>query len=264
MNLYTEHNNPFDKLFFLGDLHGQGMSIAPYLLRGRAVREKKKAIVHVGDFGIGYCSTLDDELEQLSILNRRLMEHNVTLFVVRGNHDDPYFFNTTEVIFTSRMKDEGIENIILLPDHTLLSIELKGREAPVKVYCNGGAVSIDRTSKIKGTSYWEDEIFKCPSPEQLENIPNDIDIICTHTRPKGVWPIVINNAVMERYLQDSQLSYDIRTEQSEMLKMFKAIKQKNKHNLIHIYGHFHKSMKERIDNIVHICLSKKELFEPRL
>ena len=165
-------NKEFDRLFFLGDTHGNNMQIAGHLIKGKAERFESKAIVHVGDFGIGFENTLDEEYRKLDKLNTRLMEHNVTLYVVRGNHDDPSWFDG--MIYNNL-------NIVFLQDHTLLTIKLKDKDEPVKIYCNGGAVSVDRT---KGT-YFVDEKFTCPSETELLEIPTDLDVIVTHNRRYG-------------------------------------------------------------------------------
>ena len=132
-------NKEFDRLFFLGDTHGNNMQIAGHLIKNKAERFESKAIVHVGDFGIGFENTLDEEYRKLDKLNTRLMEHNVTLYVVRGNHDDPSWFDGTPFTVSG--------NIIFVQDHTLLTIKLKDKGEPVKIYCNGGATSIDRTNR---------------------------------------------------------------------------------------------------------------------
>ena len=264
MNLYIE-NKPFEHLLFLGDTHGENMSIAPHLLNKTKIpRTSRKAIVHVGDFGVGFCPSVDGELEQLYILNRRLMEHNVALFVIRGNHDNADWFN--DPAYMNRMvNNEMIENIVFLPDHTLLTLELEGKEKPVKIYCNGGAISIDRTNRTQGRSYWRNEKFNCPSQEQLEEIPTDLDVIVTHNRPLGCHPTVYNASVMQWCLRDGQLDHDLKQEQIQMKRMFDSIRERNdsRNNIQHYFGHFHWNHRERIGDIAHITLAIKELTEFR-
>ena len=260
MNLIIE-NKQYDSLWFLGDTHGENMAIAPHLLRGKADREEKKAIVHVGDFGVGFCPTLDGEFDQLETLDVRLRSYNITLFVVRGNHDNPYFWNTKETLIQDCMNDNMIENIIFVPDHTLLTIELKDRKEPVKIYCNGGAVSVDRINRTANRSYWWDEHFSIPSAKELAEIPNDLDVVVTHTRPTGVWPIDKNN-IQYWLLRDMSLDRDLEVEGMNMKTMFDSIKEDNK-KFIHYYGHFHKSNTEFIGDVKHQALDIKELVEFR-
>ena len=248
-----KENKLYDRLFFLGDTHGENMCIAPHLIKGKADSIEQKAIIHVGDFGIGFSSTVRDEIKKLDILNQRLKENNITLYIVRGNHDDPSWFKSPTYEWTQ---------ITFVPDHTLLTINLKDHE-PIKIYCHGGAVSVDRSNKIKDVNYWPEEKFTCPSPEQLLEIPTDLDIIVTHTRPLGVEPSVYNQMVMNMCSKDDQLDNDLKKEQKDMKKMFDSIRERNdiKNNIVHYFGHFHWSRKERIGNIAHITLAIKELTE---
>jgi len=262
MNLILESHIKYDHLLFLGDTHGENMSIAPHLLASTKIpQEDNKAIIHVGDFGIGFCPTVDGEISELRKVNTRLRQHNITMYVVRGNHDDPKWFNRdNDKLITDCLRDEVIENIIFIPDHTLLTLEVADKEDPVNIYCNGGAISIDRTNRTQGRSYWKEEAFNKLTDEQLDEIPNDLDIVVTHTRPLGVEPTVYNSAVMKWCLADDQLDFDLKREQQEMKLMFDVIREKNKyHNVSHYFGHFHWSKGERIGNMSHRTLSIKEL-----
>jgi len=261
LNCIEDTNTTFDRLFFLGDTHGENMCIAPYLLKGKADPIEQKAIIHVGDFGIGFSSSDNAEHEKLDILNTRLKENNVTLYIIRGNHDNPHWFKYPSP--KARRPYICYENIIFVPDHTLLTINLKDHDRPLKIYCNGGAISIDRSNKTLDINYWTEEKFTCPSPEELLEIPTDLDIIVTHTRPLGVEPSVYNQMVMNMCLKDDQLDKDLRKEQVEMKKMFDSIRERNdiRNNIIHYFGHFHWSRKERIGNIAHVTLAIKELTE---
>jgi hypothetical protein len=265
MNLVIENKIRFEHLMLLGDTHGNNMQIAPQLLMKYGLNNKDpKAIVHVGDFGVGF-STYKGDLDKLYILNDRLKKYNTFLYVIRGNHDNPEWFNNPEYMETI-INDEVIENVILLPDHTLLMLELEGREEPIKIYCNGGAYSIDRILRTQGKSYWSDESFKQLSGDQLAEIPVDLDIIVTHTRPIGIWPIDKSN-IQHWLLKDMALDRDIEEEGTYVRRMFDSIKE-NQDSFLHFYGHFHKSNKESFEfdgkSYVHQCLDIDELVEVKL
>ena len=266
MNLYIENNIQFDHLMFLGDTHGNNQQIAPHLLGATHIpKDEPKAIIHVGDFGVGFCKTFEGEIQKLYILNNRLKKYNVTLYVVRGNHDDPAFFNKPYAMNTM-VDDEIIENIVFLPDHTLLTLELKGKDQPIKIYCNGGAISIDRTHRTTGRSYWLNEKFNLPTLEQLDEIPNDIDVIVTHTRPLGVMPIG-KEPIKHWFLEDSQLEVDLNNETQDMWIMFDSIREKNKlsgKEISHFYGHFHMHLTGKTNHMKHIGLDIDELYEYRI
>tara|TARA_R110002167_G_scaffold30108_1_gene99718 strand:- start:63 stop:818 length:756 start_codon:yes stop_codon:yes gene_type:complete len=238
-----------DALYFLGDTHGDNLGICWSL---RNVGSKvKKAIIHVGDFGIGYEETRHDELQRLDKVNTKLIESNAYLFVVRGNHDDPSWFDNSNVT----------SNIIFLKDHTLLELTLSGKVT--KVYCNGGSVSINRLTSTQGVDYWQDEKFTCPSDAELLEIPTDLDAIVTHNRPLGCHPTVFNEVVMRSCLEDVTLEFDLRKEQVEMKRMFDSIRERNnaRNNILHYFGHYHWNHKERIGDIAHITLAKFAMAE---
>ena len=258
MNIYTPAKI-FDHLLFIGDTHGNNMGIAPFELRSqtRIEREKKKVIVHVGDYGVGYCSSLMQEMEKLDAVNTRLMEHNVTMYVIRGNHDDPQWF-----LFQQR---NMLSNLIFVEDHSLLILQLADRDKQVKVYCNGGSVSINRSTSTQGVDYWNNENFNCPSDAELLEIPTDLDAIVTHNRPLGCHPTVYNEVVMKFCLLDKNLELDLRTEQKAMKKLFDSIRERNntRNNIVHYFGHYHWNHRERIGDIAHITLAKSAISEFR-
>jgi len=94
MNTYIENNVNFNILMSLGDTHGDNMKIAPTLLQKYHLdnNQETKGILHVGDFGMGF-TKLNGEKTYLKLLNDRLKKYNTYLYVVRGNHDDPQYFN---------------------------------------------------------------------------------------------------------------------------------------------------------------------------
>lgn len=246
----------------LGDTHGHNMAIAPHLLMqyGLDNSDECKAILHVGDFGVGFIKLNGDKLE-LEKLNNRLSKYNTYLFVIRGNHDDPKFFNDND--FKQENGFNDLSNIKLLNDHTLLTINVNGVDK--NVYCNGGAYSIDRSDRIYNINYWVDEPFFI-TDDQLEELKGvKIDIILTHTRPAGVFPYV-KGGFNEWVLVDHQLYFDLNDEADMLLKMFNAITNSDTNSdtssdIHHLYGHFHTSNTEYSKGVKHQCLGISELIE---
>jgi hypothetical protein len=244
----------FDRLYFIGDTHSENMGIGKWIKSAGGNGIHKKAVIHVGDFGIGFKNPDEDELK-LQSLNTVLIEHRIYLFIVRGNHDDPKWFDNSN----------PVSNITFIKDHTLLEFALTDKKDPVKIYCNGGAISIDRAHRVENINYWVDEKFTCPSDSELSEIPTDLDVIVTHNRPLGCHPTVYNKAVMQWCWNDDQLDFDLRKEQKEMKRMFDSIRERNniRNNILHYFGHYHWSHKERIGDIAHITLAMKEVAEYR-
>lgn len=249
MKQITDNKN-YSGLFFLGDTHGY--TRIPKLI---SKSMSGGVIFHVGDFGVGFISRFR-ELENLKTLNDELGVLGVKLYVVRGNHDDPKFFK--ESTKKQSVDELNLENIVLLEDHTMVAITVN--DVNKNVYCNGGAVSIDRMGRVHDVSYWSDEKFYCPESDELDKI-TDVDIIVTHTRPNGVWPYTYNTLVEHFILEDGNLDYDLKSEGEKMFNMFSTIKKNNPQDITHYYGHFHNSFTDFNDNIKHVCLDISEIKE---
>ena len=255
MTILDETNRVIDHILFIGDTHGDNINIPHHVEKQTKIpQQEPKALIHVGDFGIGFREYLAD-MDSLDTLNTKLIEHNTTMYVVRGNHDDPTWFNG-EFVFS---------NLVFLKDHTVLEFQRMGQDKRTKIYCNGGSISIDRSNRTEGRSYWKEEGFKELTPEQLNEIPTDLDCIVTHNRPLGLHPTVYNSSVLRWCLRDDQLDNDLKEEQLSLKRMFDSIKERNdpRNNIVHYFGHYHWSHKERFGMIAHITLAKHEVAEFR-
>jgi hypothetical protein len=67
MNVIIENEKVFDYLFVVGDTHGNNKQLASHLLPN-VPQDSKKAILHVGDFGMGFSSHVG-ELDSMQILD---------------------------------------------------------------------------------------------------------------------------------------------------------------------------------------------------
>lgn len=258
MIILDETNRSIDHILFIGDTHGDNINIPHHIEKQTKIpQQDKKALIHVGDFGVGFEGDLEEEYWAIDKLNTKLIEHNIMMYVVRGNHDDPNWF-TKEVL------DQSVNtNIKFLPDHTLLEFQRVGQDKRTKIYCNGGSISIDRSNRTEGRSYWKAEAFKELTPKQLNEIPTDLDCIVTHNRPLGLHPTVYNSSVLRWCLRDDKLDNDLKEEQLSLKRMFDSIRERNdpRNNIVHYFGHYHQSHKERIGDIAHITLAKHEIAE---
>jgi UDP-2,3-diacylglucosamine pyrophosphatase LpxH len=82
-------------------------------------------------FSIGF-TTPENDMRILEDLNEQLKKKNITMYAIRGNHDNPAFFKG----------DHILSNLKLLPDYTVLDLEGK------KILLVGGAVSVDRVPRL--------------------------------------------------------------------------------------------------------------------
>lgn len=241
-------------VIFLGDIHGNYNNIVEYILR----RNISDVIIYqVGDFGIGF-NKQENEINRLNDLNKFLLERNIHLFAIRGNHDDPDYFNG--------MIETNFTNVKLLPDYSVITVNGKN------ILGIGGGISIDRSyrkqvdrQQIKygstRRSYWRDEVVVYDE-NKLVDLPK-IDILVTHTTVDfcqpindGVyWPPIVKQFMID----DPNLGRDLMLERGVMTNIYNKIKEKNEITH-HFYGHFHDHYERDVDGTRHICLDCNEFY----
>jgi len=193
----------------------------------------------------------------------QLVNNNVHVWAIRGNHDyKPYFDNDPF----------GFTNIHLVADYTVLNL------ADKKILCIGGAVSVDRefryTKKQKQgiyennigiESWWPDEIFVLDI-DKLKEL-RDINIMVTHTCPDYCPPdntfglgYFVEGIIKET--GDNQLRTDLNFERNQVTQAFNIVKMNNDIEFAY-YGHFHKSDNINILGTKHRLLKVNELWEER-
>lgn len=232
------------RTLFLGDIHKNFNLISQYV---KLYDIRDASIIQVGDLGVGY-NLFTTEKKWLEDVNNVLVDRDVTLYAIRGNHDyKPYFDNDPF----------ELSNIKLIPDYTILNI------GDNNILCIGGAVSVDRKLLKSGISWWEDEVFILDK-EKIDNI-RGVNIIVTHTAPEycppdnrfGFGPFVDE---MIKDTGDDKLKSDLMIERKTVTDAFEFIKTNNSIEY-HLYGHFHRSQTLNLNGIQHRMLGIGELYE---
>lgn len=211
--------------------------------------------LQVGDFGVGFN---DDDNEIILNLNEKLENLNIFLYIIRGNHDDPFFFREKTINKWS--------NIIFLPDYTVL------KYLDECILCIGGAVSIDRKLRQKQTAisrkpYWfRKETFNYQK-ELVDKIleENNITVMVTHTAPASFAPYhgtEYPQPVKEYLKIDKLLHNDLTEERNTLERLYNQVKGGN--IKLWVYGHFHFSNSEKIGNIQVTLLDVDEFIDSRL
>ncbi len=227
---------------FLGDTHGK---MNTFFFQCKQYKLTDKVIFHVGDFGAGF---RENTKEWLQSINDDLAERNIIMYVIRGNHDEPIFYNG----------DYINTNLKLMPDYSTVTVDYR------RFLLVGGAISIDRhlrRTEHRSAGYitwWEDEVFVL-NRRKLAQYKGITDVI-THTAPNiappfGPFPVFIYNNMRDG---DITLVDDLLNERNALTEMYNILKKKN--NIFNwYYGHFHQSVKYRVDGTKFNLLDINEL-----
>ena len=236
----------YDYLLMCGDIHGN-FDVIPKFIKDNEL--SNCAVFQVGDFGVGF-ETEHNDNKKLLYLNGRMKHSNSDLFVIRGNHDKPSYFEN----------EYNQSNLFLLKDYSVVDIN------NIKILGIGGAISVDRTTRsgywneFKKHNYWRNEGVVVDYDKL--SLLNDIDIVCTHTSPNFVTPLT-KGGINEFLLKDKELDNDITEERHNMSMIYNKLIQKN--NIKNWYhGHFHRSCKSYINDTIFTSLNINEIVDLNL
>lgn len=190
----------------------------------------------------------------------RLSKANNWITFVRGNHDNPAYFNLQPIKHRRWMT---------LPDYSVV------KACGHTILCVGGATSIDRTYRMSSKHfhfqkpdeplapnvYWFNE-----RPMYDEEKLNAIDEVCaidtviTHTSP-SFYEIDSQVGLHIWAMHDENLLDDVKRERKVMDDIYTYLYARN-HPLRHwFYGHFHQSRHSEIDGVQYDMLDCMELRE---
>lgn len=227
-------------IVYIGDLHGNFDFIRWWL---KAHHIKNCTLIQVGDFGIGFKPNTEDYV--LQSLNEELSKRESILLIIRGNHDNPSWFDG----------NHDYEFIKFLPDYTTMEID------GLNHLFIGGALSIDRRVRIEGVDYWKNEGFV----KDLHKISKlkGVDIVVTHTAPNFVEPFGFNGIVAHYAQNDPTLLEELTKERNEITEVFEVL-QKENNIQYHFYGHFHYDTKNLVNGCNHVMLNISQVYNPYL
>lgn len=249
-------------LVVCGDIHGDFNQLVNKVCVQYQLRDT--VIVVAGDCGFGFerKGYYDNVVKRN---NKRMNESNNWIVFVRGNHDNPAYFDGQAFRH---------ERFMAVPDYSV--IKVGGHSA----LCVGGAISIDRNYRITAWAnecnlrqtpppndgalspnyYWPNEypVFNLQLLEQVL-AHNTIDVVITHSAPSFCNPT--SKLQLSSWIVDDDLYDDVRRERKVMDQLYEKLKGST---ITHwCYGHFHQSWHSSIDGVLFKMLDIMELYEIR-
>lgn len=232
-------------MIFIGDIHGNFRKFFSDL---EDKSYQNTTMIQIGDFGVGFRS-LDQEYALLEPINTLLKENDNFLYVFRGNHDNPDYFENCPFDFS---------NIKFLKDFSIITVENKN------ILTLGGAISIDRMTRKHGISYWKGEEipFIIPDIKDIASEGMFIDVVCTHSCPTFVWPTELNEVVRNFMKIDKSLEMELSNERKRLDLLYTKIIEYNGYEpKLWIYGHMHKTITTQIKECKFQCCGIDYFYE---
>ena len=215
-------------VFLLGDIHGDFTAIYKWL---NTFCKKGDSLIQLGDFGAGMISV--EKIEELAFAAKQM---GVKIYVLRGNHDNPEYFNLSVKV------NDSLE---FVPDYTVKKIN------GLNYLFLGGAISIDRKKRKEGFDYWKAEGFVY-HPNQLLKYYKNIDVVVSHTAPEEVRPFYgmgPHPDLVNYQKEDVSLEKDLKEEKDLITKAFDIVKPN-----LWAFGHFHQYHNTEINGTKFVCL----------
>lgn len=221
------------EIYVSGDIHGNFASFFDYILE----RLSNALVIVAGDCGFGFTDE-DSYLDLFDGYEKKFIDKHVQIYFVRGNHDDPEYFNTDHYENVRSL----YQSFKLLPDYSVIC---------GCILVVGGATSEDRDTRTIDVNYWFNEevkkLTKLPS-----HINSNVKVIISHEAP--------SISTIQRYPMPPEFPVSIYTKQSMqadrdyLTKLFNTL-----HPELWIHGHYHRSSREVVQNCEFICCPR---FEP--
>ena len=219
-------------IFYIGDHHGDWKQLFWFANR---LKLENCYLISVGDSGIGF-RPKNEQIENINVLNNKFKKLDIAFMSIRGNHDDPSYYNGDNKI--------QLDNFQTIEDYTVM--EHSGK----LIQFIGGATSIDRSMRREGISYWSGESLNFQK-DRLQKV----DTLVSHTAPSWCFPQGFNEMVYSWAREDADLLEELTDERAVMDEIAKVCQPS-----LHLYGHFHDSWSEEINNCKHRLLNINEIW----
>jgi hypothetical protein len=219
----------------VGDIHGKWEAL---FKRIAEIDLRDCTLICVGDLGVGFKDSHAKEIRALQFANDFFVARDIQFLSIRGNHDNPAFFNG---------EIESLSNLRLIPDYHAETFNDK------KFLFVGGAISIDRTIRKQGISYWKDEIFNLDYAKIVR-----CDVLITHSAPTWNGPIE-KSGIMTHFCQKDPTLWDECMEERKQHDILIKLSGAKKHYC----GHFHLLSVVDFDDCASTILDELQIVEIR-
>lgn len=231
-----------------GDIHGDFNGLIGKLCLQYQL--ENTLLIVAGDCGFGF-NEIGYYKEVARRHRKRLHDSNNWVVFVRGNHDNPAYFDGKAI---------NHKRFIAVPDYSIIQVD------GFTILCVGGAISIDRQYRIKA---WQQNKGRFPAPSDQDPLePNyywenespildteklsvigekfKVDAVITHTAP-SFCELQSKLGLASWCLKDENLMEDVNVERATMDQLYQCLKDAN-HPISHwCYGHFHQSWHQNIN-----------------
>jgi len=192
--------------------------------------------------------------------NKRLTKANNWIVFVRGNHDNPAYFEKGCISYKRWMT---------IPDYSVI------KACGHTILCVGGATSIDRLYRIMDKHwhpietddplapnvYWPNEQpFYDEAKLDEINKAFAIDTVITHTSP-SFCELTSHQGLHDWAIRDEDLLDDVKYERKVMDQLQAYLYAKNHPLRYWYYGHYHQSWHSEIEGVKYNMLDCMELRE---
>ncbi|MEG0994021.1 MAG: metallophosphoesterase [Bacteroidales bacterium] len=243
-------------IYVCGDIHGDFKCLIGQIQKSNL---ENSVLIVAGDCGIGF----EEDRYYRSLygsLHEILEERQFLILLVRGNHDDPAYFDGKQIDY---------DFMKAIPDYSVIQTNDRN------ILCVGGAISVDRESRkgwllsqrIKGREnarriYWSTEapLFDSQALALIAERGIKIDTVITHSAPSICKPPLKKN-FYDFVLLDDSLEKDVFDERETLDRLRQALIEDHHPLRYWYYGHFHASHTEFIDSTTFILLDIQEIKE---
>ena len=187
-------------VYITGDLHGTKYieKLLPDRLKGL---KKNDIVIICGDFGFIYNRALMKR--QNKYLN--FLTQLATICFIDGSYDNLNEINSyPEISFHGGLANVIQHNVMYLKRGHVYDFEGNS------FLCMGGGMSIDKDIRVKGVSWWEDEMIQpediVQAAESMKKYDNTVDYVITYTCPTDIAYQIAISGDEQRRLKDPSIT----------------------------------------------------------